>query len=99
MRDSSGISNLVFKSGNGIPKSSCSISNQPVPTPNLNLFGAISLIVDAIFTRTLGCRNVIGDTKIEYTNFSVSRTKPALAVSKSKAGAGLSLSCLCLPTI
>ena len=70
-----------------------------MPTPNLNLFFAISLIVVAILRRTLGCLKVIGDTKTEYIIDSVSRTKPAIAVNKSNAGAGSSLSFRCLPTM
>ena len=85
--------------GKYIPNTSCSISNHPVPTPNLNLFLAISLIVVAILRRTLGCLNVIGDTKTEYIIDSVSLTNPAIAVNKSKAGAGSFLSLRCLPTI
>ena len=69
------------------------------PTPSLNLPLPISLIVDAIFTKTLGCLNVIGETSIEYMIFSVSLINPALAVNKSKAGTESSLLCLCLPTM
>ena len=70
-----------------------------MPTPNLSLFLAISFIVVAILRRTLGCLNVIGDTRTEYIIDSVSRTNPAIAVNKSKAGAGSFLSFRCLPTI
>jgi len=59
----------------------------------------MSFIVEAILTSTLGCLKVIGDTSMEYTIFSVSLTKPALAVSKSRAGVPSFLSCSCFPTI